>query len=39
MKSGLNSQFWQRNEVFLTSIAVRVNGMESWNWGLCPRYL
>jgi len=36
-KSGLNSRFWLENVVFLPREAGRVNGMESWNWGLCPR--
>jgi len=29
LKSGLDSQFWLKNEVFLLSIAGRVSGMES----------
>jgi len=39
MKSGLDSRFWLRNEVSRSSVAGRVNGMESWNWGLCPRLM
>lgn len=32
------SQFWLGNEVFLPSIAGRINGMDSRNWGLCSRH-
>jgi len=39
LASGLNSQFWLWNVVFLPRASARVNGMESWNWGLCPRLM